>query len=119
MFVMSGVGALTVSVLVVVTGADLGRVHGNGWWWALLLALGPGLAGHGALAWAHPRVDSSVSTLLIQAEPVGASIAAWAILGEAVSVVQAVAMLIVLAALGVLAYREAREGDVVVDEAMA
>lgn len=120
MFVMSFVGALTVSVLVVVTRADLGRVHGAGWAWVVLLALGPGLMGHGLVAWAHPRVDSSVSSLLIQAEPVGASIAAWVFLDERVSFVQGVAMLVVLAALGWLAYREARDarGALVLDEAV-
>ena len=120
MFVMSFVGALSVSVLVVVTQADLGRVQGAGWLWVLLLALGPGLLGHGLLAWAHPRVDSSVSSLLIQAEPVGASIAAWVFLDERVSFVQGVAMLVVLAALGFLAYREAREarGELALDEAV-
>jgi drug/metabolite transporter (DMT)-like permease len=106
---------------VIVTRADLGRVHGAGWAWVVLLALGPGLMGHGLVAWAHPRVDSSVSSLLIQAEPVGASIAAWVFLDERVSFVQGVAMLVVLAALGWLAYREARDarGELALDEAVS
>ncbi len=119
MFVMSFLGALTVSVLVVVTRADLGRVQGIDWLWVVLLAIGPGLAGHGLVAWAHPRVDSSVSSLLIQAEPVGASIAAWVFLGERVTAVQALAMGVVLVALGFLAWREAREVGVDVGEAVA
>lgn len=119
MFVMSFVGAITVSLLVVATGADLGRMQGSGWLWVVVLALGPGLIGHGLVAWAHPRVDSSVSSLLIQAEPVGASIAAWVFLGERVSLVQAVAMSAVLAALGWLAVREARESMLVLDEAVS
>ncbi len=118
MFVMSFVGAVTVSVLVIATAADLGRVHGVGWLWMVLLALGPGLMGHGLIAWAQPRVDSSVSTLLIQAEPVGASIAAWVFLGERVGFVQGLAMAAVLVSLAYLAVREAREARLVIDETL-
>jgi len=119
MFVMSFIGALTVSVLVIAVQADLGRVNGMGWLWTTLLAIGPGLCGHSLLVWAQPRVDSSVSSLLIQAEPVGASIAAWVFLGERMSLVQSIAMGAVLAALGVLGYREARDAKLPLDEAMA
>ena len=118
MCVMSGAGAVTVSAIVIVVGADLGEVSGTGWWWVVLLALGPGIIGHGLVAWAQPRVDSSVSSLLIQAEPVGASIAAWVFLDERVSFVQGVAMLVVLVALGYLASREAREANLALDEAV-
>lgn len=118
MCVMSGAGAVTVSAIVLVFGADLGEVSGSDWWWVVLLAIGPGIIGHGLVAWAQPRVDSSVSSLLIQAEPVGASIAAWVFLDERVSFVQGVAMLVVLVALGYLASREAREANLALDEAV-
>ena len=117
MFVMSAVGGLTATVVFLFSGDDLGRMQGSGWVWVTLLAIGPGLVGHGLLAWAQPRVDASVSTLLIQAEPVGASIAAWAILGERVSLVQGAAMVAVLAALAVLAYRQSRDALLALDEA--
>jgi drug/metabolite transporter (DMT)-like permease len=76
--------------------------------WIALLAIGPGIAGHGLVAWAQPRVDASVTSLLIQFEPVGASIVAWIVLDERVSLAQGIAMLVVVAALGVLAYWESR-----------
>jgi drug/metabolite transporter (DMT)-like permease len=119
MLLVTFTGAVTVSLLAVATRSALGGVHGAAWAWVALLAVGPGLAGHGLLAWATPRVDSSVSSLLIQAEPVGAAIAAWAILGERVSLAQGVSMVVVLAALGTLAYREAREGPIDVGEGIA
>ena len=99
MFVVSLIGALTVSALVILGSNDLGQVHGAGWAWVTLLALGPGIAGHGLVAWAQPRVDASVTSVLIQAEPVGASAAAWVILGQRISLAQAVAMAAVVAAL--------------------
>ncbi len=119
MFVMSFVGAVTVSLLVPFTAEPVSSLDGTGWLWVVLLAIGPGLAGHGLLVWAQPRVDASVSSLLIQLEPVGATVAAWAILDERVSLGQMVAMLVVLTALGVLAWREARDVGLALDEAIA
>ena len=116
---VSGVAALTVSLLVVITGSELGQVSGTGWWWVVILAIGPGITGHGLVTWAQPRVDASVTTLLIQAEPVGATLAAWVFLSERVSGLQALAMAVVIAALCVLAYRESREGPILIDEAVS
>ena len=119
MFVVSVIGAATVSLLVVVGSNDLGEVHGAGWIWVSVLALGPGIAGHGLVAWAQPRVDASVTSVLIQLEPVGASTAAWVILGERVSLAQAFAMTGVVAALCVLAYHVSREGGLEIVDAVS
>lgn len=102
------IATVTVSAIVLILRSDIGRVHGAGWLWIALLAIGPGIAGHGLVAWAQPRVDASVTSLLIQFEPVGASIVAWIVLDERVSLPQGIAMLVVVAALGVLAYWESR-----------
>ena len=119
MFVVSLIGAVTVSALVVITGESLGQIHGAGWTWVVLLALGPGIAGHGMVAWAQPRVDASVTSVLIQAEPVGATAAAWVILGQRISLGQAAAMSGVIAALCVLAYSESRDGGVEIVDAVS
>lgn len=119
MFVVSVIGAVTVSLLVVVGSNDLGEIHGAGWVWVSLLALGPGIAGHGLVAWAQPRVDASVTSVLIQLEPVGASTAAWVILGERVSLAQALAMTGVVAALCVLAYHASRDGGIEIVDAVS
>lgn len=116
MFVMSFVGALTVSLIVPFADEPISALDGTGWLRVTLLAIGPGLCGHSLLAWAQPRIDASVSSLLIQAEPVGAAMVAWLLLDERVSLGQAVAMLVVIAALGVLAWREARDAGLALDE---
>jgi drug/metabolite transporter (DMT)-like permease len=118
MWVLSFVGALTVTVLVVVVRPNLGEMQGNDWLWVTLLSIFPGILGHGLLTWAQPRVDASVSSVLIQAEPVGATVWAWLILDEDVSIVQIAAMSVVVVALAILAYSEARERHVVIDEAL-
>ncbi|MEY2400205.1 MAG: hypothetical protein QOJ08_316, partial [Ilumatobacteraceae bacterium] len=119
MFVVSFIGALTVSLLVAITSASLGEVHGAGWIWVSLLAIGPGIAGHGLVAWAQPRVDASVTSVLIQAEPVGATTAAWVILGVRVSLGQGLAMAGVVVALCVLAYSESRDGGLEIVDAVS
>jgi drug/metabolite transporter (DMT)-like permease len=93
-------------------------MQGNDWLWVLLLSIFPGIIGHGLLSWAQPRIDSSVSSVLIQAEPVGATFWAWLLLDEGVSSAQVAAMCVVVVALAILAYSEARERNVVIDEAL-
>ncbi|MEO7371221.1 MAG: DMT family transporter [Ilumatobacteraceae bacterium] len=119
MFVVSFIGALTVSVLVVATQAHIGAMHGAGWAWVSLLAIGPGVGGHGLVAWAQPRVDASVTSVLIQAEPVAASAAAWMVLGERISFAQASAMMLVVVALCVLAYSASRDAGVEIVDAIS
>lgn len=116
MWAVTFVGALTVSGIAAATKADLGSLHGIGWLWVTVLSVGPGLAGHGLFAWAQPRIDSSVSTVLIQAEPVGAALVAWVFLGQRMVLRQGIAMALVLAALGTLAYREARDDPTIIGE---
>ena len=94
-------------------------MHGKGWIWVTMLAIGPGIAGHGLVAWAQPRVDASVTSVLIQAEPVGASATAWIVLGERVSLGQGLSMTVVIAALCLLAYTESREGTIEIVDAVS
>ncbi|MEQ1699921.1 MAG: DMT family transporter, partial [Ilumatobacteraceae bacterium] len=115
---VSAIGACTVAILALVTRSHMAQIHGRGWLWVTLLAIGPGIAGHGLVAWAQPRVDASVTSVLIQLEPVGASIAAWVFLSERVSLLQGVAMTGVVAALCVLAYSESLEQHVALDEGL-
>jgi drug/metabolite transporter (DMT)-like permease len=75
----------------------------GGWGWIVLLALVPGFLGHGLLTWAQPLVDLSVSSILLQAEPVCAAIAAAIFLGETIIPIQAAGMVLAAASLAVLA----------------
>src|SRR3954463_1761266 len=75
----------------------------HGWGWIILLAIVPGFFGHGLLTWAQPLVDLSVSSVLLQGEPVGAALAGVIFLGEEIGVVQAAGMVLAAASLAVLA----------------
>ena len=86
-------------------GLSLPNIRGTGWLWLVLLTVGPGMIGHGLVTWAHRHVDATVSTVLMQGEPVGATLAAAVFLNEAFTVVQGVAMAVVIAAVALLAAR--------------
>ena len=68
-----------------------------------MLALLPGVLGHGLLTWAQPHVDLSVSSILLQGEPVGAAIAGMIFLGEKIRPIQAVGMTVAAVSLAILA----------------
>ena len=102
------VGSVVTGIAAVLSGQDMGAIDGAGWWWLVALTVGPGMIGHGLMTWAQPSVDAAVSSVLIQGEPVGATIAAAVFLDETVSVAQAVIMAVVIAALAVLAAQSVR-----------
>lgn len=107
----AGMSTVAVVVLVpacLVSGQDLGGIRGTDWVWLVLLALVPGMLGHGLITWAQPHVDVSISSVLIQGEPVGQTLTAAIFLGEAVAVGQGVALAVVIAALALLAFETSR-----------
>jgi drug/metabolite transporter (DMT)-like permease len=105
---ISLVGAIVVTPVAVVLGRHAPAPHGVHWLWIVLLALGPGMMAHGLVAWAQKHVDASVSSVLMQAETVGAAVIAWLVLGERQSLTQMVALAVVLAGLTALAVNEDR-----------
>ncbi len=95
--------AFAVTPLAVFGPYDLAVLEGGDWPLLVALTVVPGMLGHGLVAWAQRHVDATVSSVLMQGEPVGGTILAAVLLGQAMSVLQGVAMAIVVAALAVLA----------------
>ena len=62
---------------VLIASNDLGAVHGTDWLLFGGMALGPGLLGHGLMAWAQRDVDVNVVALLGLASPVLSTLLAW------------------------------------------
>lgn len=103
---LAGAIAQTVAVgVMLAVGVSLPNLRGAGWLWLVLLTVGPGMVGHGLVTWAHRHVDATVSTVLMQGEPVGATLAAALFLNEAFTLVQGLAMALVIAAVALLAAR--------------
>lgn len=105
---ISLVGAIVVTPVAIVLGRHAHAPHGVHWMWIVLLALGPGMMAHGLVAWAQKHVDASVSSVLMQAETIGAAVIAWIVLGERQSPAQIVALAVVLVGLTALAVNEDR-----------
>ena len=98
------VAAIVTSLVVVVAGHDLLRVHATDWVWIALIALVPG-TGHFLMNWAHRFVDASVSSAISCLSPFVASVAAIPILGQSLSALQVAGGIIGLAAVAVVAAR--------------
>jgi len=85
-----------------VFGQDMSWPSATNWGWLVVMAATSGLIGHAMMNWSLVRIPlwvGSTFTLLI---PVFSALLAWAVLGEALTVVQGVAMAVVIGALAVV-----------------
>ena len=96
--------ALLTTPVVFIAGQSLSRFHAGDWTWIVLLALVPG-TGHLIMNWAHRYVDASISAAISCLSPLVASVVAIPILGQSLTWLQVVGVLIGLAAIAVVAAR--------------
>ena len=85
-----------------VFGQDMSWPSATNWGWLVVMAATSGLIGHAVMNWSLVRIPlwvGSTFTLLI---PVFSALLAWVVLGESVTVVQGVAMAVVIGALAVV-----------------
>lgn len=76
--------------------------------WILLLALGPQLLGHTSFNWALAHLSATFVALSILGEPVGATIFAYFLFGEAFKPVQLIGLVLLLIGIGLGALGEQR-----------
>jgi drug/metabolite transporter (DMT)-like permease len=81
---------------------DMSPPVGSEWPPLILLLFVGGVLGHSLMNWGIPRLPLWLSSTLTLMIPVLASLAAWVFLDEALTVIQLVAMGVVVAALGVI-----------------
>ncbi|MGA2531071.1 MAG: DMT family transporter [Acidimicrobiales bacterium] len=98
------VAAFSLTLVVLASGQNLGRVEAGDWLWIALLAVVPGGA-HLMMNWAHRYVDASISSVIGSSNPIVAAAAAVVILGQKVSLLQILCGLAALAAITVVAGR--------------
>ncbi len=99
--------AVVVTPLALLSGQPLTGLRSADWLWLLLFVIGA-QGGHILLAWAHPQVDVSVSSLFILAEPIVSSVAALVVLGEPLTGLEIAGGLVAVAAVGVIVRRATR-----------
>lgn len=105
---VSGTAAVVLLLTCLLRGEPLGGFPRLDWLLFLLMAVGPGLAGHGILNWALKYVKAPLVAVSILGESVGASILAWAIFQEALLWYQLAGGLLILTGIYVAAVGESR-----------
>ena len=88
--------------IVLLSSQSLGGMTASAWFWVAMLAIVPG-SGHLLMNWAHRHVDASVSSTIGNLNPLVASLAAIAILGQLLTVTQVIGLLVGLAAITMIA----------------
>ena len=100
------VAAFLMTVLALVSGAGLSPPsEAMDWLWIWAVALGAGTIGHVLLAWSHRHVEAWLGSLITQCMPIVSSIAAWVLLGEALTPLTIAGGLVVLAATAAILLR--------------
>lgn len=87
-------------------GLNLTNYPGQDWLLFFLLALGPGIAGHGILNWALKYVKAPIVAVSILGESVGASIMAWILFKELLLWYQIIGGLLILCGIYLAAAHE-------------
>lgn len=83
-------------------GQDMSWPSAGDWAWLIAMAVGSGIVGHALMNWSLVRIPLWVGSTFTLAIPVFSALLAWIVLDEAVSPVQATAMVVVLAALAAI-----------------
>lgn len=95
-FLVYGMATGTLLIYNVSLGYEFGPYPTQDWVYFLLLAIFPTLLGHTIFNWALKHVSTTVISMSILGEPIGASILAYFLLGEVVRIEQLTGGLIIL-----------------------
>jgi drug/metabolite transporter (DMT)-like permease len=110
--------ALVITPVVLIRGLHFDDLTTGDWLGVLTIACTSGVGAHMIVNWAHPYVRVSVSSVLILLTPVVATLGAWLVLDEELTVVQLVGGAITLGAIAALTRTEevAEEAEAVLPE---
>jgi drug/metabolite transporter (DMT)-like permease len=104
--VVYGVAALCLLALALAAGAPLTGFSTLAWLMIAGMALGPQLLGHSAFNYALRHVSATMIALAVLGEPVGSTLFAWLMFGEAVGAVKLGGMALLLAGIFLAAKSE-------------
>jgi len=96
-FLLYGSAALIMGGIVLVTGQPLGGYARISYVWLLGIALVPQLIGHSMANWALRYASAAYVSVVLLAEPVGASVLALIFLGEVPGVVEVIGSVVIMA----------------------
>ncbi|MCH1627797.1 DMT family transporter [Ferdinandcohnia quinoae] len=107
-FVVYGISAITLFIYVLALNYPLFSYASSDWMYFLLLAIVPNLLGHNLFNWSLEWVSTSVISVAILFEPVGAAILAYFILSEKVIWTQILGGVIIIIGIGLYSVGERR-----------
>lgn len=103
------VAALFTGLFVLVSGTPLSGFDPKTYWLLLALALLPQVIGHTSFNWSLKYFSATAVSIVILAEPVGASALAWFFLKESVTLIQMTGMTVILSGVCLSLYVEYRQ----------
>jgi drug/metabolite transporter (DMT)-like permease len=104
-----GLGTVVLAALVAVSGGPWAGSLAGDWPWLVLMAAGPGVAGHGLLNWTVRRIRSYVVHAALLGEPVLATLYAWLVFRESPGAHVATGGVLIVAGLAWVFREEGRE----------
>ncbi len=102
-FVVYGMAALVLLLLMALSGLSFSSLPPRVWVWLVLLALVPQLLGHSSFNWALRYLPASFVAIVLLGEPVGSTALAWVVLREIPSALELAGALLILAGIVVAA----------------
>lgn len=101
-FIVYSVSTVTLLIYVLIKGESLGPHPSADWFWFIMLALISNLLGHTLFNWSLKWVSTNVISIAILFEPVGASILAYYVFQETLSISQITGGIVVI--MGILLF---------------
>lgn len=95
-FIVYAISTVTLFLYVIIKGESFGPHPSADWFWFIMLALIPNLLGHTLFNWSLKWVSTNVISIAILFEPVGASILAYYVFQETLSISQITGGLVVI-----------------------
>jgi drug/metabolite transporter (DMT)-like permease len=111
-----GVGAVALTPVMLVGGGSFVDPSARDWLLIVIVAIGPGTAGHLLVTWAHKHVDVSLSSVIGVAQPVLAAAGAALFLNEKLVLLQVVGGIITIVAVVSIVRRRRLPAPVIVPE---
>ena len=103
------VAAVVTGFFVLLDGTPLLGFTSETYWLLLAVALLPQVVGHTSFNWSLKYYSATAVSVVILAEPLGASFLAWLFLGEGVTPVQLTGMVVILCGVSLALYVEHRQ----------
>ena len=113
-FLVYGIAALSLIVMIILTGTQIAAYSGNTWIWMVLLAVVPQLIGHSTFNYFLKELSAAFVSIALLGEPVGTVILAYLFLHESPSFLEVVGGLLILTGIAIATVSNGRRKEITV-----